>query len=296
MSIGVNLTHYGPVAREPDGIARFARAAEKLGATSLWVGDRLLAPLNPSVGYLNYSYFPAEFATMHDPFAALTVAAVVTERVRLGTGIINSVWYPPMILARALTSIDVISHGRLEAGLGIGWNPEEALASGVPFQERGARQDEILDVLEAFWTTNPVEYHGKFYEIPASRHDLKPVQRPRPPIYLGGIGPGALRRVGRRADGWLMLLGFPPAPVMREAWDVIRQAAENAGRDPQAIRKILRINVDAGTSPQAIADLVKAAGPELEPDETFVDFAYVATSVDHAIELAGRVLEHVAAG
>jgi probable F420-dependent oxidoreductase len=296
MSIGFNLTHYGPVAHEPDGIARFAREAEKLGATSLWVGDRLLAPLNPSVGYLNYDYFPAEFRTMQDPFAALTVAAVVTERVRLGTGTVNSVWYPPPVLARALTSIDVISHGRLEAGFGIGWNPEEALASGVPFAERGARIGEILDVLEAFWTTNPVEYHGKFYEIPESHHDLKPFQRPRPPIHLAAFGPKALRRVGERADGWLMLLGFPPIPAMREAWDLVRRAAEDAGRDPQAIRKILRINVDAGTSPQAVADMVKNASRELEPDETFVDFAYVATCVDHAIELTGRVLEYVTAG
>lgn len=296
MSIGFNLTHYGPVAHEPDGIARFAREAEKLGADSLWVGDRLLAPLNPSVGYLNYDYFPAEFRTMHDPFAALTVAAVVTERVRLGTATVNSVWYPPAVLARALTSIDVISHGRLEAGFGLGWNPEEALAAGVPLGERAARQNEILDILEAFWTTNPVEYHGKFYQIPESHHDLKPVQRPRPPIHLAAFAPGSLRRVAERADGWLMLLGFPPAPVMREFWDVIRRAAEKAGRDPQAIRRILRVNVDAGTSPQAIADLVKTAGPELEPDVTFVDFAYVATSVDHAVELAGRVLERVAAG
>jgi alkanesulfonate monooxygenase SsuD/methylene tetrahydromethanopterin reductase-like flavin-dependent oxidoreductase (luciferase family) len=220
MSIGFNLLNYGPVAHEPDGIGRFAREAEKLGATSL----------------------------------------------------------------------------RLEAGFGIGWNPEEALAAGVPMGERAARQNEILDILDAFWTTNPVKYHGKFYQIPEGYHDLKPVQRPRPPAYLAAFAPAALRRGAERADGWLMMHGFPPAPVMREFWDVIRRAAEDAGRDPQTIRRILRINVDADTSPEAIADLVKAARPELEPDENFVDFAYVATSVDHAVELASRVLDRVAAG
>jgi probable F420-dependent oxidoreductase len=300
MRLGFSLPMFGSAANEVDGIARFAADVEKLGATSLWVGDRLLAAVDPIVGYGRGSNsIPVELRAAADPLTALAVAAAVTSEARLGSSTINAPWYSPTLLARALASIDVASGGRLIPGFGIGWSPEEYQAAGVPFDGRGARLDELLDVLEAWWTANPVAHEGPLFAIPASHVELKPVQRPRPPIYLGGFGPRALRRIGERADGWLPAWSVPeafPARHLAEGWSVIRRAAEEAGRDPGRLGSILRVNVAAGTPVETVAEEVKKIGSTVPADETFVDFTYLASTVDHAIDLAGRVLELVAAG
>ncbi|HET6504740.1 MAG TPA: TIGR03619 family F420-dependent LLM class oxidoreductase [Amycolatopsis sp.] len=299
MGLGFSVPMFGAAANEPDGIARFAADVEKLGATSLWVGDRLLAAVDPTVGYGTSSTIPVEFRSAADPLTALAVAAAVTSEVRLGSSTINAPWYSPTLLARTLTSIDVASGGRLVPGFGIGWSPEEYQAAGVPFDGRGARLDELLDVLEAWWTADPVVHQGPLFSIPASHVELKPVQRPRPPIYLGAFGPRALRRVGERADGWLPAWSVPevfPAGRLAEAWSVIRRAAEEAGRDPDRLGMMLRVNVAAGTPVETVAEAVKKISATLPAAETFVDFTYLADTVEHATELAGRILELVAAG
>ena len=166
-------------------LARFASTAEQLGADSLWVGDRLLAAVHPTVGYAGKDTIPDQFRTNLDPFIALTVAATATTTAQLGSSVFVAPWYPPVQLARQLTSIDVISGGRLLPGFGIGWSPEEYQAAGAPFARRGAQLDELLDVLDELWTANPVQHEGTRWSIPESWVDLKPVQRPRPPVYLG---------------------------------------------------------------------------------------------------------------
>jgi probable F420-dependent oxidoreductase len=300
MRLGFSLPTFGSAAKEVNGIARFAADVEKLGATSLWVGDRLLTPVDPSVGYFPGSKtIPAEFRAAADPLTALAAAAAVTSEVRLGSSAINAPWYSPTLLARALASIDVISGGRLIPGFGSGWSPEEYEAAGVPFDGRGARLDELLDVLETWWTANPVAHNGPLLTIPTSHVELEPVQRPRPPIYLGAFGPRALRRIGERADGWLAVWWVPelfPAGQLTDGWSVIRRAAEQAGRDPDRLGVILRVNVSAGTSMEMVAEEVQKISSTMPVDETFVDFTFVTSTVDHTIDLAGRVLELVAAG
>ncbi|MEO3762285.1 LLM class flavin-dependent oxidoreductase [Streptomyces sp. B8F3] len=124
---------------------------------------------------------PWQQRTMLDPFVALSVAASVTERVLLGTSALVAPWYSPLLLARSLTGVDVVSGGRLITGLETGWSPEEYQGVGVPWQERGAWLDECLDVLEAVWTTEPVARHeGRHYTFPAAHIGPKPLQRPRP--------------------------------------------------------------------------------------------------------------------
>jgi probable F420-dependent oxidoreductase len=300
MRLGFCLPTFGPAANEVNGVARFATELEKLGASSLWVGDRLLTPVDPSVGYSPGSRtIPAEFRSALDPLTALAVAAAVTAEARLGSSAINAPWYPPALLARALASIDVASGGRLVPGFGIGWAPEEYQAAGVPFEGRGARLDELLDVLEAWWTASPVAHEGPLVTIPASHVELKPAQRPRPPIYLGAFGAPALRRIGRRADGWLPVWWVPeafPATQLADSWSVIRRAAQEAGRDPDQIGSILRINVAAGTPAEAVAEGVKKISSTMPADEIFVDFTFAASTVDQTIDLSGRVLELVAEG
>ncbi|MEU6511209.1 TIGR03619 family F420-dependent LLM class oxidoreductase [Streptomyces sp. NPDC046942] len=299
MHVGFSIPTFGSAANEVNGVARFAAEVEKLGATSLWVGDRLLAPVAPAVGYAGSQNVPVEFRTSADPLTSLAVAAAVTTQVRLGSSVINAPWYPPTLLARTLASIDVASGGRLIAGFGTGWSPEEYQAVGVPFKGLGSRLDEVLDVLEAWWMASPVAHHGPLFTIPASHVELKPVQRPRPPIYLGAAGPRALRRVGRRADGWLPAWWVQealPGTPFAEGWSVIRRAAEEADRDPDRLGSILRVGVVAGTPVETVAVEVKKIGSTMPVDEMFIDFTYPATSVDHAVDLAGRVLELVAAG
>jgi probable F420-dependent oxidoreductase len=299
MRIGFALPQFGALAHHPEEVARFARQAEELGAASLWVGDRLLDPVDPTVGYAGADTIPPEFRTALDPFATLATAAAVTERVQLGSNVINAPWYPPAVLARSLTTIDAMSAGRLLVGLGTGWSPEEYEAVNVPMAERGRRLDETLDALTAWWTANPVEHRGEHWTVPASYVDLKPATRPRPPVYLGGFVPTALRRVARRADGWLPI-AVPPAPFDPEAAVVgpmasIREAAEREGRDPAALDAILRVNPSSEASVADITTVLARAEGEAGVGHAFVDLIYVAKDVDQALDLAQRILDRAGA-
>ncbi len=275
-----------------DDLARFAAEAERLGADSLWVGDRLLSAVNPSVGYGGMDTIPEQFRTNLDPFIALTVAATVTSRVRLGSSVFVAPWYPPVQLARQLTSIDVISGGRLVPGFGIGWSPEEYEAAGAPFSRRGAQMDEVLDTLDELWTTNPVSFDGARWSIPESWVDLKPVQRPRPPIYIGAFTPAGLRRIGQRADGWMAAV-FVPGAFSLDALNWQRQAIDDAaraaGRDPSAIHTYVRINVAEGTPIEQVAEAAQTLNDNGYPD-AFVDLMYAVTGTDAHLEWVRRLL------
>jgi probable F420-dependent oxidoreductase len=298
MRIGFCLPQYGKLAARPDAVTTFARGAEEIGADSLWAGDRLLAAVSPIVGYVGSPDVPAEFRMVLDPFAVLTAAAAVTSRTLLGTSVLNAPFYPPSTLARSLTSIDVISGGRLIPGFGTGWSPEEYQAVGVPMNQRGARLDECLDVLQAWWTGDPTEHHGKYWDIAASHIDLKPVQSPRPPVYLSAWAPAALRRVARRADGWLpsgVIPGrFDPAGLAATL-EKIRHDASEAGRDPESIGVALRINAVPPATAADIADACLRAG-EVGIGHAFADFMYLARNVDEALGLASEVYTRVSRG
>ncbi|MBK1787896.1 TIGR03619 family F420-dependent LLM class oxidoreductase [Prauserella cavernicola] len=297
MRVGFSLPVFGSAAAEPGAVARYARAAEQAGAASLWVGDRLLSPVAPTVSYPGYETMPDEFAVAQDPFVVLAVAAAVTETVTLGSSTINAPQYQPTNLARQLTSIDVASNGRLLAGLGIGWSPEEYGAVGVPMAERGKRLDDTLDLLDAWWTQDKVSHEGIGYTVPESHVGLKPVRKP--PVYLAAFGERAQRRVAERADGWLPVWSVPeqfPADVVTGAVAKLRAAAENAGRDPEALGVALRVNVDPGTTVDAIAESVAKVSSVLEPDHLFVDLTYLTSSVNEHIDLTGTLLELIAKG
>jgi probable F420-dependent oxidoreductase len=296
MRIGFTLPQFGPLAHQPDQVAHFARQIEEqIGGDSLWVGDRLLAPVNPTVGYGGGDTIPELFNSILDPFALLTVAATVTERVELGTNVLNAPWYPPAMLARSLTTIDLLSAGRLLPGFGIGWSPEEYEAAGVPMSERGARLDECLDALDALWTTDPAEYQGKYWKVPSTRSELKPARKGGPPIYLAGFAPAAMRRVARRGAGWLPVYRpgtgeFDPAASITTPLNHIRQLAEAEGRDPASIGTILRVYPVEDVTAEECGDALVRAEREAGTEHAFVDLQCLAESVDHALELAERIL------
>lgn len=219
----------------PDHVVEVAQRAEALGYRSLWTFQRLLVAVDGD----DQPVLPPQYRSVEDPLAILAFLAGVTDRARLGVAIVNLPFMAPVVLAKQLTTIDRLSGGRLDAGFGLGWSPDEFAAAGVDLDHRGARAEEHLACLRAIWTDDVVEVDGPRYRVPRSRIDPKPVQQPHPPILLGGAAPAALRRIGRLADGWI---SSSQADLSRidQSIAVIRDAAIAAGRDPDALRFICR--------------------------------------------------------
>jgi probable F420-dependent oxidoreductase len=297
--LGFALPQFGRLTGDASQIAGFAAEVERLGAASLWVGDRLIDPVHPVVGYGGTGTMPPQFRTIMDPFAVLTVAATATSTARLGSSVLNLPLYPPATMARWLTTIDVLSRGRLIAGFGMGWSPDEYAAAGVPWPGRGARLEESLDALEALWGPSPASHHGPRLTVPETYVDLRPVQQPRPPIYLGAITEPALRRIGRRADGWLPAGLIPhrfSAGMFNRQREVIQDAAAAAGRGEREIPAVVRANVAAGTAVDQIAAALVDVADGTGIRDMFADLMYLARDLDEAADLAGRLLAAVARG
>jgi probable F420-dependent oxidoreductase len=294
MEIGFSIPQYAKLASDAGQVARFAGELEAAGAASLWVGDRLFAAVDPSIGYGGFmDTIPEEFESVLDPFTLLGVAAGATERVRLGTHVLVATWYPPIVLARALTTVDVVSNGRLLAGIGIGWSPEEYEAVGLEFRQRGLRLEETVDALEAIWSTDPAEYHGTLVKVPRHHSHLKPVQRPRPPLYFASFSEASLQRAGRRGDGWLPILqpGQVDIDTLRAQQTIVHKAAEEAGRDPDEIGALIRVNVAKGDAPRAVVEEMRRVADALGCEHFFIEQMYTDETVDQAIASAIGYLE-----
>jgi len=187
------------------------------------------------------------------------------------------------MLARRLTTLDVLSGGRLRVGLGLGWSKDEHDAAGAPMKQRGKMADEFIAVLKAIWTTDPVEFKGQYFQVPKSIIQPKPVQKPHPPVYLAAFSPGAMRRAATLANGWLPV-GLP-VEAMKQMMDGIRSMAKDAGRNADELEMVVRANVEltdqplgndrwifSGSADQIKSDVeaVRAAGAaELHFDPTF---------------------------
>ncbi|MFF0050758.1 TIGR03619 family F420-dependent LLM class oxidoreductase [Streptomyces sp. NPDC005498] len=294
MRIGFALPQFHHQAFEVDRVADFARDVERAGAAGLWVGDRNLAAVSPRIGYGGQGdTIPPELNPAADPFALLSVAAAVTDRVVLGSHVLIAPLYPAVQLARSLTTIDRISHGRLIPGFGIGWSPEEYEAAGRDFTRRGALLDELLDALDVLWTQDPASYRSGQISVPLHHSPLKPARTPRPPVYLGALSERALRRVARRADGWLPLCVVPDhidTDSLSAQRALIDGWAREAGREPAAIDTVLRVNVGAGTSMTTVLDALRHIRDTTGIDHFMVDTTYVCLSVDAATDYAVRLL------
>ncbi len=236
MRIGFGLPVSGAWAT-PENISSFASRAEAAGYASLWTFQRLLIPEG--------SAMESVYQSVLDPMAALAYAAAVTTRIRLGVAVINLPFVSPAYLAKQAATVDVLSRGRHDLGLGIGWMPEEFALIGATMERRGARTQEYVQVLRALWGPQPSEFRGEFYTIPRGTTAPAPVQPGGPQILLGGMAPRALQRVGRIADGWVTSSRTDLSRIS-ESVAVVRAAALAAGRDPDAIRIICRGVVRAG--------------------------------------------------
>jgi probable F420-dependent oxidoreductase len=186
----------GPTAL-PSSIRRIATRAEEAGYESLWVGEHVVLP-DPQVPP---SPLAPEVPTL-DPTVALTYAAAVTKRIRLGTGIVILPQRNPLVLAKELASLDVLSEGRLIFGIGIGYLKPEFDALGVPFGAKGARTEDYLGAMKAIWSGERTSYEGRFVSFDGVRARPAPVQKPGPEIVFGGHTPEAFDRTVRLAKGW----------------------------------------------------------------------------------------------
>jgi len=241
MKIGFGAPVSGAWAT-PENLADFAARAEQAGYASLWSFQRLLVPDGSGMDPVYHSVL--------DPMAALAYAAAGTSRIRLGVAVVNLPFVSPAYLAKQAATVDILSGGRLDLGLGIGWMPEEFAATGAPMARRGARAAEYVAVLRELWADGRSEFSGEFYEIPRSSVAPKPVQPGGPPILLGGLARPALERAGRIADGWVTSSRTDLSRIA-EGVGVIRAAAAEAGRDPDALRIVCRGVVRAGAEATA---------------------------------------------
>jgi probable F420-dependent oxidoreductase len=221
-----------------DNVIYIAKEAEKEGLDSVWVLERLLWPLKPQTPYVATpdGTLPVEYQNVLDPLETLTYLAGITDKISLGTCIIDMLFHNPVVLARQFATLDILSRGRAIAGLGIGWSKDEYEVSGVPYKHRGERANEFLQVLKRIWTDEVVEFKGQFYSIPASKIGPKPVQKPHPPILLGGFSPNTLLRIVNYADGWLPVAGFGPLEQLEQSINGLREGARKANKDPSKIR------------------------------------------------------------
>jgi probable F420-dependent oxidoreductase len=237
MKAGMLLPHLGDSVTR-DNVIYIAKEAEKEGLDSVWVLERLLWPLKPQTPYAATpdGTLPVEYQNVLDPLETLTYLAGITDRISLGTCIIDMLFHNPVVLARRFATLDILSRGRAIAGLGIGWSKDEYEVSGVPYKHRGERANEFLQVLKRIWTDEVVEFKGQFYSIPASKIGPKPVQKPHSPILLGGFSPNTLLRIVNYADGWLPVAGFGPLEQLEQSINGLREGARKANKDPSKIR------------------------------------------------------------
>jgi probable F420-dependent oxidoreductase len=215
----------------PGYLTALAGRAEDAGYASLWSFQRLLVPEG--------SGMEPVYRSVLDPMVALGYVAATTSRIRLGVAVINLPFVSPAVLAKQATTVDVLSGGRFDLGLGIGWMPEEFAAAGASTPRRGARTEEYLAVLRTLWADEVSSFDGEFYTIPAGRQDPRPVQKPGPPVLLGGMSRPAIERAGRIADGWITSSRADLSKI-GAAVATIREAASAAGRDPDAVRIVCR--------------------------------------------------------
>lgn len=222
---------------EPLSVTGFAMRAEELGYHALWSFQRLLVGADQDLAPV--------YRSVLDPLLALTYAAARTTEIRLGVAVINLPFVSPAYLAKQAGTLDVLSGGRFDLGLGTGWSAVEFAATGSDPNPRGRRTEEYLSVLRTLFRGEPTAFDGEFYQLPPSVMAPAPVQPGGPPILLGGSAEGALRRAGRLAAGWVSSSAATVEEIARGA-RIVRQAAEEAGRDPAAVRIVVRGVVRAG--------------------------------------------------
>lgn len=300
MKLGFVIPIVGPAVSGAPALSAFCRGLEDLGYDTLWVGDRLITPVDVDSSYLVHG---PQMTRSLDPVLLWTVAAAATSRIRLNASTLSTFYYEPPHLARLLTTLDVLSDGRLGVGVGLGWMKQEYdVARNADWRRRGKMLDDTLAFLHAWWTTDPVSWDSEFFTLPPVHVGLRSIQPGGPPIWIGGASEAAMRRVGRSGVGWLGVEGPAPAASAGSRdegadhlWSIARRAAEDAGRDPDALKTAMRINLEPGTSAGSLADKLRRYA-ESGVDEAYFDPFVVFTGLDEMLDFAGQVIARTGRG
>jgi probable F420-dependent oxidoreductase len=291
-------------------IRRLGRAADEYEYDSVWITDHIVLPRATKSKYPYSADGSLDLeAAQHylDALTVLSYLAGVTERVALGSSVLILPYRNPVLTAKMIATLDVLSRGRVILGVGVGWMREEFQALNLTtFEERGAVTDEYIQILRELWTKDWPTYRGRFFSLDEVRFYPKPVQKPHPPIWIGGHTKAAIRRAARLGDGWHPIGLRPPAGLLPDEYakavaDLRSQAGE-AGRDPRKITLSFRAPIkftDSSTSgvrtpfigskEQIVEDIRKYQ--RLGVNHLIFDFA--GPSVDAIVEQLHRLAEEI---
>ncbi len=233
--------------------ADLARALEERGFESLWLPEHTHIPASRCSPWPGGKDLPREYWHTYDPFVALTAAAMATTRLRIATGICLIIERDPITTAKEVASLDQLSGGRFIFGIGGGWNAEEMENHGTGFKKRWRVLRERILAMKEIWTQDEAEFHGEFVNFDKIWSYPKPVQKPYPPILMGGDGPTTFDRVIEFCNGWLPI-GIEPADMVKKI-AALRKRAEMAGRDPKRVSVSV---YSARPEQRAIEELEKA--------------------------------------
>lgn len=290
MKIGLVLPTTAPVA-SARAIADVARHAEMLGMDAVWVIDHIAIPRHMASRSL---YTPdGTYPSPDPPWEPLSVLAYVaaqTERIRLGTAVLVLPYRHPLTVAKTAATVDALSGGRLDLGVAPGWLAEEFGALGIDgFSDRGAMTDEHIAAMKEAWGSDPCTFHGRFYDFDELNVSPKPVQRPHPPLLVGGISDAALRRAAR-AEGWLAIALLPAEFAARRRR--LDRFAASLGRSPAELQACLTIGIQV-TDDDRLADgmppelqRLAIVGSPTQIAERLAD--YETAGVDRVIAYVGR--------
>lgn len=286
-----------------DTIRRLGRAADEYQYDSIWISDHIVIPKSTAS---KYPYAPDGHldleAAQHylEPLTVLSYLAGVTERVALGSSVLILPYRNPLLVAKMVATLDVLSRGRVILGVGVGWMREEFAALNLPtFEERGAATDEYIRILRELWTKDWPRYNGRFYSFDEVRFYPKPVQKPHPPIWVGGHTKAAIRRAARLGDGWHPIglrppAGLSPGEFARAAAD-LRSQAQAAGRDPRAITLSFRapIKFTDGAASGARTPFIGSRDQIIEDIRAYQRLGVSHLVFDFAGSSADAIVEHL---
>jgi probable F420-dependent oxidoreductase len=228
MQFGLSLPHFRQVA-SPEAIRQVAERAEHLGYDGIWVSDHIVIPASAMDRFGSMFY---------EPLTVLGFAAACTSRLRLGTTVIILPYRNPLLTAKVLSTLDVLSGGRVTAGMAVGWTEDEFKALGVPFKERGALSDEYIAAFKALWTQDKPEFRGQYVRFENIAFEPKPVQKPHIPIWIGGNSKRAIRRAVALGDCW-----HPTRPQVEDVKAgvaYLREVCVQRGREPHSLTIAVR--------------------------------------------------------
>lgn len=291
-------------------IHRLARAADEYRYDSIWITDHIVVPKATTS---KYPYSPdGSFdlaAAQHylEPLTVMSYLAGVTERPSIGSSVLVLPYRNPMLVAKMVATLDVLSRGRVILAVGVGWLEEEFRALNLTtFEDRGAATDEYIRILRELWTQEWPSYQGRFYSFDEVRFHPKPIQRPHPPIWIGGHTRAAIRRAARLGDGWHPIGLRPPAGLypneFAKAAADLRSQAEAAGRDPKMITLSFRapIRLSSGTASGTRTPFIGSRDQIVEDIQTYqrlgvshLIFDFVGPSVEAILEDLHRFAEEV---